>query len=62
MKDYDDLDIDTLANYFDIRGQEIDKELEDLIKEDPELGDLVTEDVIQKKSKRRVIDEDDCII
>jgi hypothetical protein len=62
MKDFDNLNIDTLANYADIRGQEIDKELEDLIKDDPELRDLVTEDVKEKKSKMRVSDEDDCII
>jgi hypothetical protein len=62
IKDIDNLNIDTLANYADIRAQEVDKELENLIKDDPELRDLITEDFKESKTKKREIDEDDCII
>jgi hypothetical protein len=58
----DDLDIDKLANDANKKREEMDKELEDFINDDPELRVLMS-DVIstnKKSKKKKQINEDDC--
>ena len=57
IKDIDNFDIEHIAKYANSKGEELDKELEDMINEDPELRDLMKES--PKKGKKKIINEDD---
>jgi hypothetical protein len=57
----DEMDIDKIANYANKKGNEMDKELEDFINDDPELRAMMSSEINSniKSKKKKIIDEED---